>query len=115
MRNLYNFLKDKGYNVYENPRKAEIEKQFTITDKTVVIRPSISKQPKAVSSCSSIEKILVDFLIENNKLSIINKPELENIVKNAVSAGRINISELYSYATRREFSVFDVVTNSGII
>jgi hypothetical protein len=105
MRNLTELLKNKGYNVYENPNKAEIEKQFTITDKTVVIRPSISKQPKAVDNCSPIEKILIDFLIENKKLSIMDYPEAENTVKNALNAGKINISEFFAYAKRREFDI----------
>jgi len=105
MRNLSELLKNKGYNVYESPNKTEIEKQFSITDKTVIIRPAISKQPKAVLNGSRLEKILIDFLIENKKLSIMDNREAENVVKSALNAGRINISELYSYAKRREFGV----------
>ncbi len=112
MRNLAELLRTKGYHVYENPNKAEIEKQFTITDKTVVIRPTIAKQPNTVDNCSSIEKILVDFLIENKKLYIMDKPEAEDVVKNAVTAGRINISELFSYAKERKMEVSNKVTNS---
>ncbi len=52
--------------------------------------------------------------LSNDVKQIIDKPESENIVENAVIAGRINVSEFYSYA-RREFSVPDVVTSSGII
>ena len=103
MRNLAELLRNKGYNVYENPNKAEIEKQFTITDKTVVIRPSISKQPKAVENGSPIEKILIDFLIENKKVSIMDNNEAENTAKNALNAGVINISKFFTYSQRRRF------------
>jgi len=112
MRNIAELLKNKGYNVYENPNKAEIEKQFTISDKTVIIRPAISKQPKAVDNCSPIEKILIDFLIENKKLSIMDNSEAENVVKNALTAGKINISKFFSYATHRKIAVPHKVTNS---
>ncbi len=105
MRNLAELLRNMGYNVYENPNKAEIEKQFSINDKTVVIRPSISKQPKAVKSFSPIEKIIIDFLIENKKLSIMDNAEAENTANNALNSGKINISEFYSYTKRREFSL----------
>lgn len=102
MRNITEPLKNNGYNVYTNPNKAEIEKQFSISDKTVIIRPAISKQPQAIKNCSPIEKILIDFLIENRKLSIMDKVEAENTVKNALNSGKITISEFYSYANRRK-------------
>ncbi len=105
MRNIAELLKNNGYSVYENPNKAEIQKQFSITDKTVIIRPAISKQPQDTKNCSSIEKILVDFLIENRKLGIMDTAEAENVVKNALESGKINISEFYSYAKRRECGI----------
>lgn len=115
MRDLYELLKNKDYNVYENPNKAEIEKQFAITNKTVVIRPVISKQPKGIENYSSIEKILIDFLIENKKLSIMDDLEAERVVNDALNTGKINISEFISYAVRREMRTPDMVTNSGKI
>lgn len=105
IRNVAELLKAKGYSVYENPNKSEIEKQFSITDNTVVIRPAISKQPQAIKNCSPIEKILVDFLIENIKFKIMDNSEAENVVKNVIHSGRIDMSKLYSYAKRREFII----------
>ena len=115
MRNLSELLKNKGYNVFENPNKAEIEKQFTITNKTVIVRPTISKQPEVFENCSPVEKILVDFLIENIKLSIMDNSEAESVVSNALNTGKINISEFFSYAMRREIKVPKKVTKSGKI
>ena len=105
MRNISELLKNNGYNVYENPNKAEIEKQFSITYKTVIIRPAISKQPQEIKNGSPIEKILIDFLIENRKLNIMDTTEAENTIKNVLNSGKINISEFYSYAKRREYII----------
>lgn len=102
-------LEKAGYSVFQNPTKQETEKFFKITDKTVVIRPTISKQPEAVKYYSPIEKILVDFLIENRKLYIMDTAEAENTAENIINAGKINISELLSYAKRREFNIQNII------
>ena len=105
IRNTAEILNDAGYSAYENPTKAEIEKLFKLNEKTVVLRPSISKQPENSDNCSSIEKILVDFLIENRKFRIMENSEAEQVVKNAINSGRLNISALFSYAKRRELVI----------
>jgi len=110
MHNLSELLRNNGYNVYENPNKAEIEKLFTMKDQTVVVRSSISKQPITADCYSPIEKILVDFLIENGKIGIMENTEAEAVVNNALNSGRINISEFHSYAKRRTIS-FSGATN----
>ena len=69
------------------------------------MRPSISKQPENIDNCSSIEKILVDFLIENRKIRIMESAEAEQVVKNAINSGRVNISALFSYGKRRELVI----------
>ncbi len=103
IRNIADFLESKNFNVYTNPDKSEIEKRFTISEKTVVIRPTISKQPQNNDNIAPIEKILIDFLIENKKLNIMEDSEAENVVKKAINSGSINISKFYSYAKRRRF------------
>ena len=106
IRNTAEILNDAGYNsVYENPTKAEIAKLFKLNEKTVVLRPSIFKQPENSDNCSSIEKILVDFLIENRKFRIMENSEAEQVIKNAINSGRLNISSLFSYAKRRELVI----------
>jgi hypothetical protein len=84
MRNLSTFLKDKGYNVFENPIKSEIQKQFTMTENTIVVRPAITKQPTSQNNISPIEKILIDFIIENEKLSIMDLSESEYVIKSVI-------------------------------
>jgi Family of unknown function (DUF6577) len=91
-----------GFSVYDNPTKAEIEKFFKTSKKTVVLRPSIIKQPKSRDNFSLIEKILVDFLVENRKIRIMESSEADRVVRKAINSGRVNISSLLSYAKRRE-------------
>lgn len=98
-------LLDNGYNSYANPGKPEIEKSFRLLEKTVIVRPSVAKQPESNNGAAPIEKILVDLLFENRKLNIMSSVETEQVVKNAIESGRINISGMISYAKRREVDV----------
>lgn len=107
--NTADILEKVGFSVFQNPTKQEIEKFFKITGKTIVIRPSVSKQPHNGENSSPIEKILTDFLIENEKFNIMDNSEAENVVKNALNSGKINISGLYSYANRRKFSIPETI------
>ncbi len=102
--NIANFLEESGYRVYLNPGKQEIKKLFKIDKKTVVILPSISKQPESINGYAPIEKILIDFLMENRNFKIMEKVEAENVAINAICSGRINISTMNSYAKRRKFN-----------
>ncbi len=104
--NTAEILRNSGYNVYENPNKAEIEKSFRITEKTVVLLPSIKKQPQANNNCAPIEKMLIDFLMENRHYKIMENSEAEAVVVNAVNSDRINISRAFSYAKERKFPAF---------
>ena len=63
IRSTSEILMEAGYNVYANPNKTEIEKQFSLTANTVVVRPLVSKQPDNNENYAPVEKIIVDFLI----------------------------------------------------
>lgn len=102
IRNTVEKLDGVGFSVYDNPTKAEIEKFFKTSEKTVVLRPSIIKQPESRDSFSLIEKTLVDFLVENRKIRIMESSEADRVVRKAINSGRVNISSLLSYAKRRE-------------
>jgi len=98
-------LRDAGYSVLVNPVAAEIEKSYTKMENPVVVRPSVTKEPTAVSGVAPPEKLLVDLLFENNKLSIMEPSEAEEVLKKAIQAGRVNMAALQSYAKRRRVSV----------
>lgn len=93
----------------KNPTKSEVNKLFTMSENTIVIRPSISKQPTSENNISPIEKILIDFDIENQKLSIMELSESEYVIKSIINSGRINISELSSYAKRRNVDLSTII------
>jgi len=98
-------LSDAGHNVLVNPGKNEIEKFYGKTERPVIIRPSVTKEPAAVSGMSPPEKLLVDLVFENNKLMIMEPSEADDVVQKAVQAGRVNMAVLLSYAKRRRVLV----------
>jgi len=112
IRNTAQVLRDAGYDIYANPVKKEIEKQFVLNRETLIVRPSISRQPGINKNYAPVEKILADFLIENEKVKIMEKSEAYGTVYNVIVSGRINISMFLSYSKRRRLDVFDLLTNS---
>jgi len=94
-------LRSEEYSVFANPTKADVEKQFRVDDKTIVIRPSISKQPTGEDHCAPIEKILVDLVIEASSLRFMDESEARLIVENTTAAGRIEMAIFLGYAKRR--------------
>ncbi|MFC1584544.1 DUF6577 family protein [Fibrobacterota bacterium] len=98
-------LRDKGYSVFENPGKRDVEKNFRVEGKTVVIRPSITKQPEGEGHAAPIEKILVDLVWESSKLGFIDESEARIIADNATAAGRVNMAALLGYAKRRKVDI----------
>jgi hypothetical protein len=94
-------LRSERYSVFANPIKAEVEKHFRVDDKTVVVRPSISKQPEGEGHFAPIEKILVDLVIEASSLKFMDESEALLIVENTTAAGRIEMAGFLGYAKRR--------------
>ena len=68
INNMANILEKAKYVVYKKPTPKEIVKFFNIAkEKTVVILPSISKQPETDKYFAPIEKLLINFLMENRR------------------------------------------------
>jgi hypothetical protein len=100
MTGVYEFLRDKEYNTWLNPRGREVE-LFTIRNKTVVIRQSISKEP-VEAHAATIEKVLIDLYVEAGNLKFMDLNEYMLMQQNIITSGRINIASLISYAKRRK-------------
>jgi hypothetical protein len=94
-------LRTKGYSAFINPGKADVEKHFRLDEKTVVLRPSISKEPVSENHAAPIEKILVDLVWESKHLKFIDEFEAQEVANNATAAGRIQMASLLGYAKRR--------------
>lgn len=100
MSGVFDFLKDSGYDVWLNPRGNDARK-FTIEEKTVVIRPAISRE-RSSGHLAYIEKILVDLFVETSALNLMDEDEYCRILENVLMAGRIDIGALLNYAKRRK-------------
>jgi len=101
LNSLYDYLKDKKFNVYNNPDKHILESHFDLKENTIILRPSISEE-SSVDNFSSIEKILIDLFIESNKLNLFDRSEYKRIFYNIICASRINIAAMLRYSKRRE-------------
>ena len=100
MSGVFDFLKDSGYDAWLNPHGNDARK-FTIEEKTVVIRPAISRE-RSSGHLSDIEKILVDLLVEASALNLMDEDEYYRILENVLMSGRIDIGSLLNYAKRRK-------------
>jgi len=103
MASVYDFLKDAGYDAWLNPRGKDAGR-FVIGKKTVVIRPSISREP-VDGHVARIEKILVDLLVEARELKLMDVEECYRVRSNVLESGRVDIATLLSYAKRRKLRV----------
>ncbi len=99
---LKDFLTDKGYNTYLNPRKSETEKYVELKNQAVILRPSISSREPKTQCFAKIEKILVDLLMETKKVNLMDMGEYQKIFSNIIINYRINIAEMLDYAERRK-------------
>lgn len=98
---ISDYLKEQGYQSYANPQKFEVEKYFQTSPKTVVIRPSITREPIEGHS-AKVEKILIDLFIEKDRLLLMDEAEYERVFRNLVLSCRINMARLLEYAERRK-------------
>ena len=100
MPDVFDYLRATDYKVYLNPTLQEARKNFSIEDNTLVIRPSISRQPQDIHY-ATIEKILVDIFVESEDLWLMDKNEYQKIFLDVISNNRINISLLLKYSEIR--------------
>ena len=100
MARVFDFFRDARYNAYLNPTRREAQKSFSVGEKTVVVRPNVTKAP-VDGHLARIEKILVDLRVELESLLLMDVGEFQEMSQRAVTSQRIEISSLMSYAKRR--------------
>ncbi len=98
------FLKSRGYEVWVNPRGKDIERFYVVKEKTVVIRPMISREP-VDGHFALIEKMLVDLLVEVRQLPLMDEGEYNIVRSNILESGRVDVGTLISYAKRRNVKI----------
>ena len=105
MPSVAEFLRDKGYDVWKNPRGLTA-KEFSIREKTLVIRRTLNRQP-GEDFFSPIEKILVDLFAENRSIPLTELEEYSRIFRNIAERERLSMGALLSYARERKLKKTD--------
>lgn len=98
---VFETLREAGWNAWLDPSSAEAGKTFTIREKTVIVRPSISQQPVS-GKLATIEKLLVDLHVECGQLPLMDIAEYRRMATNLVRSRRIMVATLASYVERRK-------------
>jgi len=96
---IRDFLFENNYKVFLNPSKND--KNFILTDNMIILRSDITRS-KSQSNIAVIEKILVDYLIESERLDLLDFSEYEKVFNSIITSFRLNISYLLDYAERRK-------------
>ena len=101
LSSLNDFLIVNGFKVFSNPGKQIVKDYFVLQNDSVILRPSISEEPKN-DNLSSVEKILIDLFLEKDKLNLFDESEYKRLFYNLICSNRINMARLLRYSSRRE-------------
>lgn len=71
MESVTEALRDAGWSAWLNPTQQEAVKSFRVTEKTVVVRPAVSRAP-VEGKFASIEKLLVDLCVESAAMQLMD-------------------------------------------
>lgn len=98
-------LRETGWNAWANPMQKDIERFVRPGEKTVILRPSISKQPVGDNHEALIEKVLVDLMVEAPKLQLMDVGEAQLILDNVFRAGIVQVALMIGYSEIRGISL----------
>lgn len=101
---VFNFLKDRNYNVYLRPDKNMIYRYVDMDSRVIFVKNLVSEAPlQEVSSVTmpTLEKLLVDILRDTD-FFYLQGSESDRIIENAFNLYTINKSRLFRYADRRK-------------
>ena len=98
-------LKKNGWYAWANPGKVNAQRYVQPGEKTVILRPTIYKQPESTSHAAPIEKALVDLSVESHKLQMIDGPEVQRIIDTVLGAGLIQLAVLLGYSEAKSVTI----------
>jgi len=115
MSTVAELLLDAGFEVLVHPDSETFEKFSSRLQNPLILYPSLSREPSPRDGIAPPEKWLVDLLVENERLAFAENDELQQAVNRLLGAGHVKISELVSYARRRNLSltVFDCINSKN--
>lgn len=94
-------LKEADWDAWANPKQKDVERFVSPGERTVVLRPAISKQPAAIDHVAPIEKALVDLMVEASKLKLMDSGETQRILDAILNAGMIQLPVIIGYSKIR--------------
>ncbi len=92
-------LRDRGYDVHENPTAAAAGKVLA-RDNTVVVRPLHTHAPRDGHK-SPPEAVLVDLSFEVERLNLMDAREFREMASRFARSGRLALGALLQYASKR--------------
>lgn len=98
-------LRGAGWESWENPGKSDAERFVRPGALVVVLRPSIAKQPVCDAHVAPVEKVLVDLIIEAEKLQLMDQAEVQRIIDCALASGLLKLPTLLSYAETKRVKI----------
>ncbi len=105
------FLRERGYDVHENPSGAAA-RNVTPREKTVVVRPLNAHAPRD-GHFAPPEAVLVDLLFETQALQIMDTGEFREMASKLATSGRLEWATLIHYAGKRERTPADIFAESN--
>ena len=107
--NVFYFLSDIRGNVFLNPSKDILDKYANRNESIVIIKNLITDAPlqdiKQIK-VPSIEKILVDLIVDTELYTAYQGRDLDSIIENALQYNTIKKDTLFRYADRRRKKPF---------
>jgi len=97
------FLQSQQQKVYSNPKQAEVEKYVAGSNRRIIVRPLVTKEP-VEGHYATIEKILIDLFLEKDRLFLMDCAEYKLIFENIIFSNRITMGRLFGYASRRNIT-----------
>ncbi len=107
--NVFYFLSDIQDNVFLNPSKDILDKYANRKDSIIIVKNLITDAPLQEIekvTISSIEKILVDLIIDTELFTAYQGRDLDSIIENAFLYNTIKKDTLLRYADRRRKKPF---------
>jgi len=101
-------LKENGWDAWADPGKSEVERFIRPGNGTVILRPSIQKQPESKDHVAPIEKALIDLKIEASKLQLMDAAEVQRIVDTVLGAGLLQLTALLGYSEAKREKIESV-------
>lgn len=102
--NIFYFLSDIQDNVFLNPSKDILNKYVNTAKPIIIVKNLVTGSPLQIVDnvqIPSIEKILVDLIVDDELYSAYQGRDLYSIIENAYEYNTINKDKLLRYANRR--------------